>query len=260
MVAAELGAVGVGLAGALVVAADALARGAGVGLGAWVAVAAAGAVVGLADAARLRITGLDGAGAAIVADQRRAGTHLPPLHWSPLVQASPSSQAEASSCLTWQPLAVSHVSAVQLFLSSQLTAALLQMPLFTSQASVVQALESSQSLSALHGGTQPEIGTCWHLPVFWSQASAVQGLLSLQTVGVPPLHRPPWQASPDVQPEPSSQGLVVPDQLQPLALQTSAVQELPSSHWVESPLATQPSLPSQLSTVQSTPSLQTTGA
>ena len=199
------------------------------------------------------------------------GTHLPLLHWSPVVQTLPSSQG-AVLLADLQPVAASQLSTVQGLPSSHRSAGpgwhwpSLQTSL------LVQALPSEQLLP-LFTVTQPLLA---------SQMSVVHGLPSSQFTDLPALQLPPAQASPIVHGLPSSQGRLLPVCTQPLlGLQLSVVHGLPSSqstavpglqapsaHW--SPLVqallsvqaavflanTQPEVASQLSSVQTLPSWQ----
>jgi hypothetical protein len=113
-------------------------------------------------------------------------THAPCTQRSPTLQALPSSQAPPSfvgRCL--QPLWGLHESAVQGFLSSQLTGeSLLQRPPWQ-WSPCVQTLLSSQGTPSLTlvSVMHPSIGT---------HDSTVQGLPSSQLSGPEPMHWPAW--------------------------------------------------------------------
>jgi len=123
----------------------------------------------------------------------------PPLQASPVVQASPSSQASVLLTGVGQPLAGTHApSVVHGFPSLHTTAVPVQEP--AAHASpVVQALPSSQELLLLTF-TQPLAG---------SQKSVVQALLSSQLTALPPVQTPVGpHVVPVVHALPSSQAVV----------------------------------------------------
>ena len=127
------------------------------------------------------------------------------MHTSPVVHASPSSQA--SALLAWtQPVAVLHESLVQGSESSQSTAKPgWQLP--NEHASpLVQALPSVQA-TVLSPLTQP---------VVMLQLSVVQTLPSSQLIAPPDTQAPATQASPEVQALPSVQASVLLANTQPL--------------------------------------------
>ncbi len=77
-------------------------------------------------------------------------------------------------------------------------------------------------------------------PVAASHESVVQGLLSLQSSGVPAVQVPFWQVSAPLQALPSEQEVPLATavcETEPLALQVSVVQALPSSMVVSVPSA-----------------------
>ena len=217
--------------------------------------------------------------------------HVPPVHTSPVVQAFPSlhelellawTQPEAGSQLSSvhallssqttgiakhppagshpsavhallslqtmgvcvQPVAGSHVSAVQALLSLQSTAAPgLQVPP-PHVSPLVHAFPSSQAFellvwtqpeaesheSSVHGLLSSQLrGVEWQ-PVAESHVSSVQRFPSLQSTGAPGLQRPPPHVSPVVHAFPSSHVLVLYVWPQPEdGSQLSSVQTLLSS-------------------------------
>jgi hypothetical protein len=153
-----------------------------------------------------------------------AGTQLPLMQPSPVVQTLPSSQLPLLGVLVHLP--ATHASAVQGLASSQGV----PLPLHAPALQISPVVQASPSL---HGApfcgavTQPTLG---------SQLSEVQGLLSLHTSLAPPVHTAPVDptvhASPLVQALPSSQGWPIAGELRQPAVrsQVSKVQGLPSSH------------------------------
>ena len=134
------------------------------------------------------------------------GRQLPPPQVSPVVHASPSSQALALFVYT-HPVAGLQVSVVQMLLSLQTVAAPPWQVPAPQTSPVVQAFPSSQAL-VLFVNTHPEAGL---------QLSVVHTLPSLQTTAAPPWHEPPPQVSPDVQAFASSQAAVLFVKTQPVA-------------------------------------------
>jgi len=148
-------------------------------------------------------------------------TQTPSWQTSAVVQAEPSSQgAVLFAC--WQPLALSHASSVQTFLSSQSTAFPPPHTPASHASALVQASPSSHVTA---------FGRCVQ-PLFGSQASVVQGFWSSQVGGAPPLQAPATQASPSVHALASSQ--VTPSasgtKAHAPATQLSDVQAFLSSH------------------------------
>jgi hypothetical protein len=198
----------------------------------------------------------------------------PPPQVSPVVQAFPSSQAIVLFEF-WHPSTGSQESVVQMFPSLQFGAG---PPLQTPAPQVSPVVQASPSLHAavLLAFTQPVAGT---------QESVVQILPSLQFGGAPPTQAPPLQVSAVVQAFPSSQAAVLVVFWQPsTGSQVSSVQTLPSSQFsgeppTQTPLLQvstvvqvspssqaavllvfwQPSTGSQVSSVQTLPSLQLGG-
>jgi hypothetical protein len=143
------------------------------------------------------------------------GTHTPPPHVSPKVQAFPSLHGFVLFVKT-QPEAGLQLSSVHGLLSLHTTGVPgLQTP-------PPQVSPAVQALPSLHGfvlfvKTQPEAG---------SHVSVVHTLLSLQTIGVP-THEPPLHVSLEVQALPSSHEFVLFVNTQPKAgLHVSVVQTL----------------------------------
>jgi hypothetical protein len=146
------------------------------------------------------------------------GTQVPPLHTSPVVQALLSSQA--SELLMWtQPEPESQLSFVQILPSSQPGGGPPTQPPPLQVSAVVQASPSSHELLLF---------TCVH-PLPGLQPSSVHTLLSLQLGGAPPTQVPLLQVSPVVQASLSSHGAVLLVWTHPvLELQLSSVQTSPS--------------------------------
>ncbi len=170
--------------------------------------------------------------------------HLPPRQTSGAVQALPSEQGAALLLTCWQPLAGSQKSAVQPFLSSQLTCTAPPMHRPAMQwSSALQALLSLQRLALLLTYVQ--------LPLAGSQMSSVQLLPSLHCACLPGVHLPATQTSPRVQALPSEHApLLLAMNTQPLmGSQVSAVQGLPSTHCRPTP--------TQLPAVHVSPVVQT---
>ena len=200
-----------------------------------------------------------------------APLHVPDAHASLVVQALPSLQLTLLSLKT-QPDCFWQASSVQILPSLQVSAA---PPLQLPPLQVSLVVQASPSL-------QPTVLALWTQPILGSQLSLVQPLSSSQASAAPPLQLPPLQASlwvhvlpslhaalllPKTQPDPALQLSLVQTlpstqpnaapALQTLAAQTSLmVHALPSLHGDELALWTQPALPSQLSSVQTLPSLQ----
>ncbi len=120
--------------------------------------------------------------------------HAPAAHRSSPVQALPSLQAKVFSRYAHLPVALSQLSVVQSFLSSQPTAAPGLHAASWQRSPAVQASPSSQAAW---------LSVCVH-PVANRQASIVQAFLSSQFWLVPS-HAPPWQVSSTVQALPSLQ-------------------------------------------------------
>ncbi len=150
---------------------------------------------------------------------------LTPTHFSPSVHGLPSSQL-AVLAVWMQPDLGPQLSSVHAKPSSQLVVPLaVHLPSWHASPLV----HASPSLQAALTGVAVQ-------PLAGSQASAVQGLLSSQLTALPPVHTPLLHASPLVHVLPSSQVAVPPG------------------------LWTQPSLPSQLSKLHGSLSLQSTAA
>lgn len=158
--------------------------------------------------------------------------HLPPLHWSLSVHASPSSQTCPLAPGAWAhwPVPGEHASTVHGFLSSQVLVVPTQSPARHASA-VVQLLASLQADPSARGvcahfpalqlaskqGPALEQSLFWpqppphpaipvwaQVPVLSAQLSDVQALLSSQSLSLP-THLPPRHASRVVQGLPSSQ-------------------------------------------------------
>jgi len=107
-------------------------------------------------------------------------THLPPLHLSLVVQASPS--LHGAVLFVWkQPVAGLQVSSVQTLPSSQLSAGPPTQPPLLQVSLVVQAFPSLQGA----------VLALWTQPVLGLQVSSVQTLPSSQLGARPPTHTPP---------------------------------------------------------------------
>ena len=147
------------------------------------------------------------------------GTHAPPLHWSPLVQASPSEQG-AALFACWQPFVRSQLSVVHGLLSSQ--------EVMLPGVHAV-ALQMSFAVHGLPSSHVAALGRCTQ-PVASTHVSSVQGLSSAHCATLP-RHLPLLHKSSALHFCPSSQ--TVPSALlcaQPLAKsQLSLVQTLASS-------------------------------
>src|SRR5438093_394905 len=145
-------------------------------------------------------------------------THLPPLHLSLVVQASPS--LHGAVLFLWkQPVAGLQVSSVQTLPSSQLSAGPPTQPPLLQVSLVVQAFPSLQGA----------VLALWTQPVLGLQVSSVQTLPSSQLGARPPTHTPPPHRSLRVQAFPSSHEAVLFVWTHPVVgLQLSSVQELPS--------------------------------
>ena len=112
---------------------------------------------------------------------------MPPLHTSPYVHLSPSSQAVPSAALpNTQPLAASHKSAVHGLPSSHAIALPTQLPCPHKSGSL-------QALPSLHGVLSS--AKYAQSPVFLSHVSLVQGLPSSQPDAAIALHCPPVHAA-----------------------------------------------------------------
>jgi hypothetical protein len=150
-------------------------------------------------------------------------THTPPEQASPVVQAFPSLQSTLLS-VNAQPVPGSHVSVVQRFPSLHTNGGPPTHAPATQVSFVVQVFPSVQ---------EDELLKCSQ-PVAGLQESSVQMLPSLQSGGGPPTHSPSEQAS-------------------------FVVQAFPSLHWALLFVNKQPCAGSQLSSVQTLASLQTSG-
>ena len=197
----------------------------------------------------------------------------PPLHTSPLVQALPSSQKSVVNVWT-QPSTPSQASLLHKFPSSQeITLPLKHVPL-------AQLSPRVHALPSSHGALLAPLTQ----PLRMLQPSSVQGLPSLHTRADPELQSPDAQISLIVHAFPSSQAIELKPCVQPTLLsQASSVQRLPSSqlgalpptqnppeqtsiavqaspseHPAEFTVKTQPTAKSQLSSVHTEPSAQTT--
>ena len=162
-----------------------------------------------------------------VADTSTGKPEHPPLpsHTSPAVQALPSEHALVLG--VWlQPLVGSQASSVQGFPSLHV------MALPAVHAPFLQASPRVQTEPSLHVAA---LALCLQ-PLMALQVSDVQSFPSLQSVATPGRQTPPWQLSPRVQTEPSSQLARFGVLLQPLAgRQASSVHGLPSLHWTAGP-------------------------
>ena len=98
-------------------------------------------------------------------------THLPPLHWSPVVHTEPSSQGEVVLTWTQPPVAMEHESVVQGLLSSQV----LNLP--PPQA---RPLQASPSVHRLPSSQVPGAGA-WLQLWLASHASVLQTFPSSQS-------------------------------------------------------------------------------
>jgi hypothetical protein len=154
--------------------------------------------------------------------------HAPPPQTSPVVQALPSLQALVLFVKTQAPVVGLQLSVVQTLLSLQTVAVPGRQLPPRHSSPVVQALSSLHVFELSFECLQPFDGL---------QLSSVHGLLSLQSVGPPPWHEPPPQASLAVHGLPSLQGLVlfVKKQAPVDGLQASVVQALLSLQVVEVP-------------------------
>jgi hypothetical protein len=147
-------------------------------------------------------------------------THAPLLHWSKVVQASPSLQLPGAGTAVHPELG-SQASAVHGLPS------LHSKGVPPTQAPAAQVSPCVQALPSLHGAplgvlTQPDDGL---------QASLVHGLPSSHATAAPPPQAPPAQNSPEVQGFESSHGAALLVVVQPDSLsQPSSVQGLPSLH------------------------------
>src|SRR5438034_599443 len=146
-------------------------------------------------------------------------THVPPLHVSFVVQASPS--LHGAVLFVWtQPVAGLQLSVVHTFPSSQLGAG---PPTHVPPLHVSFVVQASPSL---HGAV---LFVC-SPPVAGSQLSVVHTFPSSQLGAGPPTHVPPLHVSFVVQASPSLHGAVLFVWTQPVAgLQLSVVQTFPSS-------------------------------
>jgi hypothetical protein len=171
-------------------------------------------------------------------------TQVPPSQISPVVQALPSLQSSEFGAFT-QPDAGLQLSSVQTSSSSQSGAA---PPTHTPKAQASPVVQADPSLQ------EAVLKSVLSQPVDGLQVSFVQTLPSLQSVGPPPTHEPPEQASPVVQALPSLQEAVLFVCTHPEAgLQLSSVQPLPSSQFGAAPPTQLP--PAQVSfVVQALPS------
>jgi hypothetical protein len=170
-------------------------------------------------------------------------THVPPVQVSAVVQALLSSHgALLLACV--QPLAGLQLSSVQTLLSSQSSAGPLP------QAPPLQVSVVVQASPSLHGAV---LLACTH-PVMVLQLSSVQTFPSSQLGGGPPTQAPLLQASFVVQASPSLQGLLLLVCTHPvMASQLSSVQTLPSLQFGGGPPAQLPPLQVSL-VVQASPS------
>ena len=140
--------------------------------------------------------------------------HAPAAHASPVVHASPSSQALALNAWLQPPTGL-QLSVVHEFLSSQSTPRPDKQPPFLQASPLVQALLSSQG-KVLFVLLQPPL---------LAQVSSVQGFPSLQTAALPAAQAPPMQLSPTVHASPSEQTpLPLPCRQPPMGSQLSMVQ------------------------------------
>ena len=146
--------------------------------------------------------------------------HTPSEQTSPMLQASPSSQAPAAA-LCWQPAAAAQTSAVHGLLSLQL------IPVPAVQTALKQLSPVVHGLPSSHA---PESALCVQ-PDVARQPSSVQGLPSSQPRFGLAAQEPALQTSPVEHTFPSEQGAPsAPVLVQPLATsQESLVQTLPSS-------------------------------
>ena len=149
------------------------------------------------------------------------GLHVPPPQTSPVVQGLPSVHEPVLFAKT-QPVAGSQLSVVQTLLSLQTIVVPGWHTPNPQTSPVVQALPSLHALVLL-AKTHPVAGL---------QLSVVQALPSLQTIGAPPWHVPPPQASPVVQGFPSlHEAVLFMKAHDPVSgLQLSVVQALLSLH------------------------------
>jgi hypothetical protein len=175
--------------------------------------------------------------------ERGVPSHVPPMHTSPVVHQSPSSQPLV--LFTWtQPVDGLQLSFVHGFPSLQLRR------VGPTQA---PAAHTSPVVHALPSSHDAMLGALMHAPVVVLHESVVHGFMSLQSWGVA-VHAPPAQTSPVVHGFPSLQGLVlfvcvhVPP---PMVVHESVVQGLSQSSGV--PLQTPPEHTSPV--VQLVPSL-----
>jgi hypothetical protein len=170
-------------------------------------------------------------------------TQAPPAQASPVVQALPSSQG--ALLFAWvQPVAGSHPSSVQSLASPQSMGVPAQTS-FRQWSLPVQAFPSLHA-AVLFTCVQPDAG---------SQPSSVQPSASLQSSGAPGTHAPPAHVSFVVQASSSLHGRPLFVWVQPIAeSQVSVVQTLPSLQLAGAPPTQLP--PEQVSlVVQALPSL-----
>src|SRR5438034_211285 len=146
-------------------------------------------------------------------------THVPPLHVSFVVQASPS--LHRKGVVEWtQPVAGLHLAVVQPVPSSRLGG----VP--RAHVSPLHVSFVVQASPSLHGA----VLFVWTQPVAGLQLSVVHTFPSSQLGAGPPTHVPPLHVSFVVQASPSLHGAVLFVWTQPVAgLQLSVVQALPSS-------------------------------
>ena len=202
--------------------------------------------------------------------------HLLAAQMSPLVQASLSSQLTVFAALTQPPTITLQLSSVHKLLSSQFFG----LPVV--HAPPAQVSPTVQTLPSSHGSLEL-VNT---QPLSVSQLLSVHGLPSSQMIFSVPAHTPLAQKSFLEQATPSSQGNALSVCLQPvMASQSSVVHNVPSSQLVAVPgkqmppahksgtvqallslhgatlfVKMQPFLASQVSSVQTLPSLQTMSA
>ena len=163
-------------------------------------------------------------------------THSEPVHWSPTVQASPSEHGPVLATFT-QPPAELQKSSVQGLPSLQgVVSSPWQSPAPSHWSLLVHSSPSSQAMPlAAAESTHPSRA---------SQLSAVQGSPSSQTRGSVPTHSPRLlQLSTVVQSSSSSQTRVLKSLVQAPSAQPSSVQSLASSHLAVQVLSVQSSDP-----------------
>ncbi len=150
---------------------------------------------------------------------------VPRAQASPVLQGLLSLQIALFSAVV-QPMSARQLSSVQGFPSLHV------MALPAVHAPFLQASPRVQTEPSLHVAA---LALCLQ-PLMALQVSDVQSFPSLQSVATPGRQTPPWQLSPRVQTEPSSQLARFGVLLQPLAgRQASSVHGLPSLHWTAGP-------------------------